>query len=110
MKEKRVINLKPETFNHLVRLLRKFKNEADQFEIDLDHMKVKGDLRVIQNSFDKPLIGSTRSLDMAKRAAKANLPFVKIPKDLPLDQEFTTLVKNKGTRLLLTENELNATP
>ena len=100
MSEKRVLTLRPETFALLVRQLRKFHDEADRFEIDLDHMKVKGDLRVIQNQFDKPLIGKTSSLDMAKRAAKACLPFVKIPKDLPLDDEFTTLVKNKGTKII----------
>ena len=92
MSEKRVLTLRPETFALLVRQLRKFHDKADLFEIDLDHMKVKGDLRVIQNQFDKPLIGCTTSLDMAKRAAKACLPYVKIPKDLPMDDEFTTLV------------------
>ncbi len=102
MNEKRVLRLNPETFALLVRQLRKFHDDADLFEIDLDNMKVKGDLRVIQNSFDKPLIGKTSSLDMAKRAAKACLPFVKIPKELTLDDEFTTLVKNKGTKLLFT--------
>lgn len=81
-----------------------YRNDADCFEIELDGMKVKGDLRVIQKSFSKPLIGKTSSLDMAKRAAKATLPFVKIPKDLPLDSEFTTLIKNKGTKLLWIED------
>jgi len=98
--EKRVLKLHPETFSLLVRQLRKFRDEADFFEIDLDHMKVKGDLRVIQDSFDKPMIGRTSTLDMAKRAAKATLPYVKIPKDLELDDEFKTLTKNKGTELL----------
>ncbi len=102
MNEKRVLCLNPETFSLLVRQLRKFHDDADLFEVDLDNMKVKGDLRVIQNSFDKPLIGCTSSLDMAKRAAKACLPFVKIPKELPLDDEFKTLIKNKGTTLLFT--------
>ncbi len=100
MTEKRVLQLKPETFALLVRQLRKFRDDADFFEIDLDNMKVKGDLRVIQGSFDKPMIGRTSSLDMAKRAAKATLPYVKIPKDLELDDEFLTLVNNKGTELI----------
>lgn len=99
-KKKEILVLHPETFALLVRQLRKFKDEADLFEIELDGMRVKGDLRVIQDSFEKPLIGKTSNLDMAKRAAKAQLPFVKIPRGLELDDEFTTLVKNKGTHLL----------
>ncbi|MFA6023679.1 MAG: hypothetical protein WC777_00460 [Candidatus Gracilibacteria bacterium] len=100
MDTQRILELNPESFVLLVRQLRRFHDDADLFEVDLDNMRVKGDLRVIQNSFDKPIIGRTRTLDMAKRAAKASLPFVKIPKDLELDAEFTTLVKNKGTTLL----------
>lgn len=100
MNEKRVIQLNPETFSLLVRQLRKFRKDGDIFEIDLDHMKIKGDLKVIQHSFDKPLIGRTSTLDMAKRAAKADIPYVKIPKDLLLDDEFTTLIKNKGTEII----------
>jgi len=100
MESQRILQLNPESFVLLVKQLRHFHDEADIFEVDLDHMRVKGDLRVIQNSFDKPIIGRTSTLDMAKRAAKATLPFVKIPKDLMLDDEFTTLVKNKGTTLL----------
>jgi len=100
MTEKRVLKLNPESFLLLVKQLRKFKDDADLFEVDLDNMKVKGDLKVIQNSFDKPIIGCTSTLDMAKRAAKATLPYVKIPKDLELDDEFLTLVNNKGTELL----------
>ncbi len=100
MNDKKILQLRPQTFALLVRQLRHFYNEADIFEIDLDGMRVKGDLRVIQNSFDKPLIGRTSSLDMAKRAAKATLTYVRIPHDLELDDEFKTLVKNKGTILL----------
>lgn len=100
MKSQKILELHPETFGLLIKQLRYFHDEADCFEIDLDHMRVKGDLRVIQDSFDKPLIGRTSTLDMAKRAAKAKLPYVKIPKTLKLDDEFKTLVKNKGTSLL----------
>lgn len=100
MDSQRILKLNPESFVLLVKQLRHFHDDADLFEVDLDHMRVKGDLRVIQQSFDKPIIGCTSSLDMAKRAAKATLPYVKIPKDLELDDEFTTLVKNKGTTLL----------
>lgn len=103
MDSQRILQLNPESFVLLVKQLRRFHDEADMFEVDLDHMRVKGDLRVIQNSFDKPIIGRTSTLDMAKRAAKATLPFVRIPKDLVLDDEFTTLVKNKGTTLLYIE-------
>ncbi len=99
MKEKRVLFLQPETFALLVRQLRKLRNEADLFEIDLDHMKVKGDLRAIKDSFDKQLIGKTASLDMAKRAAKAGLPYLRIPKDLPQDEDFKTLIKIKKTEI-----------
>lgn len=103
MNSKRILELHPETFALLVKQLRHFHDDADLFEIYLDEMKVKGDLRVIQQSFNKPIIGRTNSLDMAKRAAKASLPFVRIPKNLSLDDEFTTLVKNKGTTLLYIE-------
>ena len=81
MESQRIMQLNPESFILLVKQLRRFHDDADLFEVDLDHMRVKGDLRVIQNSFDKPIIGRTRTLDMAKRAAKATLPFVKIPKE-----------------------------
>ena len=97
------MKLNPESFVLLVKQLRHFHDDADLFEVDLDNMRVKGDLRVIQQSFDKPIIGCTRTLDMAKRAAKSTLPFVKIPKDLELDDEFKTLIKNKGTTLLYIE-------
>lgn len=100
MDSQRILKLKPESFVLLVKQLRHFHDDADLFEVDLDNMRVKGDLRVIQQSFDKPIIGCTKTLDMAKRAAKATLPFVRIPKDLVLDDEFITLVKNKGTKLL----------
>ena len=106
MNDKKILQLNPESFVLLVRQLRHFHDEADLFEIDLDNMRVKGDLRVIQMSFDKPLIGRTSTLDMAKRAAKAGLPYVRIPKDLELDDEFKTLVKNKGTELLYFNQEL----
>lgn len=103
MDSQRILKLKPESFVLLVKQLRHFHDDADLFEVDLDNMRVKGDLRVIQQSFDKPIIGCTKTLDMAKRAAKATLPFVKIPRDLELDDEFKTLVKNKGTTLLYIE-------
>lgn len=103
MDSQRILKLNPESFILLVKQLRHFHDDADLFEVDLDNMRVKGDLRVIQNSFDKPIIGCTKTLDMAKRAAKATLPYVKIPKDLVQDDEFKTLVKNKGTTLLYIE-------
>lgn len=103
MNSQRILELHPESFALLVKQLRHFRDEADLFEVYLDEMRVKGDLRVIQQSFSKPIIGRTTQLDMAKRAAKACLPFVRIPKDLQLDDEFTTLVKNKGTTLLYIE-------
>ncbi|MFA4815289.1 MAG: hypothetical protein WC924_04085 [Candidatus Gracilibacteria bacterium] len=106
MDSQRILQLNPESFALLVKQLRHFHDDADLFEVDLDHMRVKGDLHVIQNSFDKPIIGRTAMLDMAKRAAKAKLPFVRIPKNLALDAEFTTLVKNKGTTLLYIEEPL----
>lgn len=106
MEDKKILQLQPESFALLVKQLRHFKNDADLFEIDLDGMKVKGDLRVIQNSFNKPLIGRTYALDMAKRAVKATLAYVRIPKDLPLDDEFKTLVKNKGAHVLYIEDAL----
>ncbi len=63
-------------------------------------MRVKGDLAVIQAYFKKPLIARSSSLDLLKRAVTAKLPYVIVPADLELDQEFTTLVKNKGAELI----------
>lgn len=101
MTEKRVLQLRPETFLLLVKQLRRFEKEADIFEVDLDAMKVKGDLKVIRMTFpDKQFIARSTSLDLLKRAATAGWEFLRLPKDLPVDNEFNTLVKNRGTKLL----------
>jgi hypothetical protein len=97
----KVLQLKAPSFALLVRQLRNRFEEADAFEVDLDLMRVKGDLAVIRLHFQKPLYARTTSLDLAKRAAKAGWAIVKVPKDLALDLEFTTLAKNKGVKVEL---------
>ncbi len=101
MESKRVLHLQPETFLLLVKQLRHFEKDAEIFEINLDAMRVKGDLRVIKNTFPKKqFIGISISLDLLKAAAIAGWEVLRIPKDLVLDAEFTSLVKNRGTQLL----------
>lgn len=104
MTEKRVLKLNPETFLLLVKQLRHFEKTADIFEVDLDNMKVKGDLKVIRKSFpDKQFIAFSTSLDLLKRASSAGWEMLKMPSDLEVDNEFKTLVKNRGTQLIIIE-------
>lgn len=104
MTEKRVLKLNPETFLLLVKQLRHFEKTADIFEVDLDNMKVKGDLKVIRKSFpDKQFIASSTSLDLLKRASSAGWEILKMPASLEVDNEFKTLVKNRGTQLIIIE-------
>ncbi len=105
MESKRVLHLQPETFLLLVKQLRHFEKDAEIFEINLDSMRVKGDLRVIKNTFPKKeFIGISKSLDLLKAAAIAGWETLRVPSDLLLDAEFTSLVKNRGTRLLASED------
>lgn len=104
MDSKPVLKLNPPTFLLLVKQLRHFENEADTFEIDLDGMRVKGDLKVIKNTFkNKRFIGVSLSLPLLKAAATAGWEMLRVPSELELDAEFTSLVKNKGTVLLKQE-------
>ncbi len=100
MKPKRVLTIHAPSFALLVKRLKLDLKKADAFEIDLDCMRVKGDLAVIQSHFKKPLIACASSLDLLKRAVTANLPYLILPHDLDLDQEFTTLLKNKGAEII----------
>lgn len=84
----------------LVRTLESRINEADYFEIDLDSMRIKGDLAVIRKICKKPLIGRSSNLDFAKRAVKAGFYAVRIPEDLEVDSDFSTMLKNKGVLVL----------
>lgn len=97
----RILRLKPESFLRLVTQVRHLANDYDAVEVDLDAMKVKGDLKVICLKFkDKVFIGKSRSLNLLKRAATAGMPILMMPPDLELDDELKTLVKNRGTQLL----------
>ena len=96
----KVKRLTPPSFVLLVRQLKRNMPTCDAFEIDVEGMVVKGDLAVIKKAFPKPLIGSVKSLDLAKRTAKSDWMFVRIPEDLEVDLEFSTLVKNKGVGVL----------
>ena len=105
MESKRKIYLQPESFLLLVKQLRHFEKDAEIFEIDLDKMRVKGDLKVIKNTFkNKEFIGVSQSLDLLKAAATAGWEFLRVPKELTQDAEFTSLVKNRGTKILTSEN------
>ena len=101
MEPKRVKHLEPESFLLLVKQLRHFEKDADIFEINLDKMRVKGDLKVIKNSFkNKEFIGVSESLALLKAAATAGWESLRVPSALLLDPEFTSLVKNRGTKIL----------
>jgi 3-dehydroquinate dehydratase type I len=94
----------------LVKEMKKNLEAADVFEIWLDDMRVKGDLAVIQKFFKKPLIAKSDSLDMLKRGVKAGMTYVDVPHGLPLDSEFRTLVKNKGTKVIVSYHNYEVTP
>ena len=101
MDSKRVLKLEPPSFLLLVKQLRHFEEEADVFEINLDAMRVKGDLKVIKNTFKhKRFIGVSQSLDLLKAAATAEWEMLKVPEGMTVDAEFTSLVKNKKTEIL----------
>ncbi|QQR54850.1 hypothetical protein IPG41_06760 [Candidatus Peregrinibacteria bacterium] len=98
---KRVLKLQPETFLLLVKQLRHFEKDAEIFEINLDKMKVKGDLKVIKNTFkNKEFIGVSSSLNLLKAATIAGWDTLKVPEGMEVDAEFTSLVKNRGTKIL----------
>lgn len=91
------VQIKALSFAHLVKQLKLKLHEADEFEVDIDFMKVKGDLAVIATYFvGKRLIGRTTSLDLAKRVVKSNWHAVRTPLEFMEDMEFQNLVKNKG--------------
>lgn len=96
----RVLPIKTETFGLLVRRLKRQLNDADVFEIDIDFMRVKGDLAVIQRYFEKPMIAKSTSLDLLRRGVKAGMHYAEMPWNLETDLEFTTLVNNKGAKMI----------
>jgi 3-dehydroquinate dehydratase-1 len=110
MKSKHVLPIQVESFAMLVKCLRADYKKADIFEVWIDKMRVKGDLKVICRTFKKPFLGKSNSLDLLKRAATAGMKFVDVPLSLKVDQEFTTLVKNKGTRVIRSYHNFKKTP
>jgi hypothetical protein len=96
----RIKRITPPSFALLVRQLKKYSKDADGFEVDLDAMRVKGDLAVIKKAFPKVLIAKATSLDLARRGAKAGWDYVHVPEDLETDLEFKTLTNNKGVQLI----------
>ncbi|MFA5792377.1 MAG: type I 3-dehydroquinate dehydratase [Candidatus Gracilibacteria bacterium] len=110
MKAKHVLPLKPESFILLVQSLRNFADKADLIELWLDEMRVKGDLKVIINTFKKPFIGKSASLDMLKRASTAGMEYLDVPHDLKVDNEFLTLVTNKKTKIIRSYHNFEETP
>lgn len=100
MESKPRVQIKAVSFAQLVKQLKLRLDEADEFEVDIDFMKVKGDLAVIATYFkEKRLIGRTESLYLAKRVVKSSWYAVKIPKEFMEDMEFKNLVKNKGVNV-----------
>ncbi|MFA5854967.1 MAG: type I 3-dehydroquinate dehydratase [Candidatus Gracilibacteria bacterium] len=110
MKSKHVLPIQVESFAMLVKCLRATYKKADIFEVWIDRMRVKGDLKVIARTFKKPFLGKSESLDLLKRAATAGMKYVDVPHNLKIDQEFTTLVKNKGTRVIRSYHNFKKTP
>lgn len=110
MNSKHVLPLKAESFAMLVKQIRALFDKADIFEVWLDLMKVKGDLAVIQNHFQKPLIAKSNSLDMLKRAAKAGMTYIDIPHDLAEDAEFKNLLNNKKNKVIRSYHNFEETP
>ncbi|MBT4385087.1 hypothetical protein HOD30_05060 [Candidatus Peregrinibacteria bacterium] len=104
---KKVLKIEPESFALLVKQLKRVINDADLFEINLDTMRVKGDLAVIYKYFKKPLIARATTLSLLRSAAKAGWPYILMPNDMQTDLEFTTLVKNKGCTLISSVDEIN---
>ncbi len=90
--------------------LKKVATKAELFEIDIDSMRVKGDLTVIRNYFGKPMIAKSTKLDLLKRGVKSGMQYVEVPYDLELDPEFLTLAKNKDCQIILSYINEEATP
>lgn len=102
MSSKARVHIKAISFAHLVKQLKLRAAEAEVFEVDIDFMRVKGDLAVIASYFkDKSLIGRTESLDLAKRVVKSQWHAVLVPEHFLEDLEFQNLLKNKGVAVEL---------
>lgn len=110
MKSKHILPLKAESFVLLVNQLRLYFDQADLFEINLDLMKVKGDLAVIQDRYKKPLIAKSNSLDLLRRGVTAGMYFVDLPHDLEESLEFKNLLKNKKPKVIRSYHNFKNTP
>lgn len=110
MKSKHILPLKAESFVLLVNQLRLYFDQADLFEINLDLMKVKGDLAVIQDRYKKPLIAKSNSLDLLRRGVTAGMYFVDLPHDLEENLEFKNLLKNKKPKVIRSYHNFEKTP
>lgn len=110
MKSLHVLPLKPESFALLVKQFRRFQDKADIFELNLDVMKVKGDLAVIRRHFNRPMIAKSNSLDLLSRGAKAGFDYIDVPLELTTDEEFVTLVKNKKNKIIISHHDFEKTP
>jgi hypothetical protein len=91
--------LNPPSFVLLVRQMRALKDEADIFEINIDTMRVKGDLAVIRKHFGKPMIARSQSQDTLRRAVKSGFDYIRLPEGMELDLEMRNLMKNKGSKI-----------
>lgn len=97
METKPRVQIKAISFAQLVKQLKLNLDKADEFEVDIDYMRVKGDLAVIATYFEgKRLIGRCTTLGLAKSVVKSKWYAVKIPMGFMEDLEFKNLVKNKG--------------
>lgn len=110
MKSQHVLPLRPPSFALLVKYLKNHIEECEVIEIDLDSMRVKGDLRVIQDYFKKPMIAKSQDLDMLRKGVKAGMTYADVPHNMEMDLEFITLVKNKECQLIRSYHNFEETP
>jgi len=104
METKPRVQIKAISFAQLVKQLKLNLEKGDEFEVDIDYMRVKGDLAVIATYFkNKRLIGRCHKIELAKSVVKSKWHAVRIPEEFMEDLEFRNLVKNKGVAVELIE-------
>ena len=102
---KKIYRLDPPSFALLVKQIKNLlpkveSGEIEAFEVNLDTMRVKGDLAVIYRYFNIPLIVISENPDLLRRGVKAGWPYVRIPQNMELTAEMKNLIKNKKTTIL----------
>lgn len=110
MKSKHVLPIKSPSFALLVRRLKKEASKAEVLELHLDNMRVKGDLAVINNHFNRPFIAKSMSQDLLRRGIKAGFAYADADLSIPITLEFKNLLKNKGAKLIRSYHNYEETP